>query len=78
MQDRESVHLDLVAEVVGWFGLVALQESRDGDLLCARPPGYFLGRRLPLVLWTGTARRENFSKLEGPVPPPSIHPSNAA
>ena len=29
VQERESSHLDLIAEVVGWFDLVALQEVRD-------------------------------------------------
>ena len=29
VQDREAVHLDLIAEVIGWFDLVALQEIRD-------------------------------------------------
>ena len=29
VQDREPVHLDLIAEIIGWFDLVALQEIRD-------------------------------------------------
>lgn len=29
VQEREPVHLDLIAEIVGWFDLVALQEIRD-------------------------------------------------
>lgn len=29
VQDREPVHLDLIAEIVGWFDLVAVQEIRD-------------------------------------------------
>jgi len=29
VQDREPAHLDLIAEIVGWFDLVALQEVRD-------------------------------------------------
>ncbi|HLM26114.1 MAG TPA: endonuclease/exonuclease/phosphatase family protein [Thermoleophilaceae bacterium] len=29
VQEREEAHLDLIAEIVGWFDLVALQEIRD-------------------------------------------------
>ena len=29
VQDREPAHLDLIAEVVGWFDLIAVQEIRD-------------------------------------------------
>jgi endonuclease/exonuclease/phosphatase family metal-dependent hydrolase len=29
VQERETVHLDLIAEIVSWFDLVALQEIRD-------------------------------------------------
>ena len=41
VQDREPVHLDLIAEIIGWFDLVALQEIRD-DLSGLRA----LGERL--------------------------------
>ena len=29
VQDREAAHLDLIAEIVGWFDLIAVQEIRD-------------------------------------------------
>src|SRR3954454_16061666 len=29
VQEREEAHLDLIAEIVGWFDLVAVQEIRD-------------------------------------------------
>jgi hypothetical protein len=42
VQDREPLHLDLIAEMVSWFDIVALQEIRD-DLSGLRE----LKKRLP-------------------------------